>query len=73
MPMYEYACESCGSRFEKLVRRAEDVVDCPDCGDKHLRQEYSTFAARSSGMSQERSGGGCPAGMCRTPGICGRN
>jgi len=78
MPIYEYACESCGSKFEKLVRRSEDVLDsgCPSCGQKHLKQEYSTFAARGS-VGEEVSGpsemGGCPSGMCSTPGLCGRN
>jgi len=88
MPIYEYACESCGNKFEKLVRRSpgavtsEDVLEsgCPSCGQKHLKQEYSTFAARgSAGVGQEASMpsqagmGGCPAGMCGTPGLCGRN
>jgi len=79
MPIYEYVCESCETKFEKLVRRAEDVLEagCPDCGEKHLRQEYSTFAARSSASSSPEpcmpSGGGCGAGMCGTPGMCGMN
>lgn len=79
MPIYEYVCESCDTRFEKLVRRTEDVLEsgCPDCGKKHLRQEYSTFAARSSAASTASacmpSGGGCGAGMCGTPGVCGMN
>ncbi|HXJ37894.1 MAG TPA: zinc ribbon domain-containing protein [Bryobacteraceae bacterium] len=79
MPIYEYLCESCDTKFEKLVRRAEDVLEsgCPKCGQKHLRQEYSTFAARSSspgqGACEMPSGGGCGAGMCGTPGMCGMN
>ncbi|MGD1071664.1 MAG: zinc ribbon domain-containing protein [Bryobacteraceae bacterium] len=78
MPIYEYACESCGNKFEKLVRRSEDVLEsgCPSCGQKHLKQEYSTFAARASAGNPAPSPagmGGCPAGMCATPGLCGRN
>jgi putative FmdB family regulatory protein len=78
MPIYEYACESCGNKFEKLVRRSEDVLasGCPSCGQKHLKQEYSTFAAHG-GPDEKAAGpaemGGCPAGMCGTPGLCGRN
>jgi putative FmdB family regulatory protein len=78
MPIYEYLCESCGNKFEKLVRRSEDVLEsgCPSCGQKHLKQEYSTFAARA-GSEFSRPGpserGGCPSGMCATPGLCGRN
>jgi putative FmdB family regulatory protein len=78
MPIYEYLCQDCGNKFEKLVRRSDDAIEagCPSCGQKHLRQEYSTFAARGSDNSSSSSspmGGGCPAGMCQNPGVCGRN
>jgi putative FmdB family regulatory protein len=79
MPIYEYRCESCGDKFEKLVRRATDVMEtgCPSCGDKHLEQQYSTFAARG-GASTENTftpaqTRGCEGGMCSTPDLCGRN
>lgn len=76
MPIYEYQCESCGDKFEKLVRRTEDAIEagCPSCGEKHLRQEYSTFAARGgSSESSPNEMPSCPGGMCGTPGLCGRN
>lgn len=83
MPIYEYLCESCHNKFEKLVRRAEDALEagCPSCGDKHLSQQYSTFAARGSASSDacftpastRGDGGGCGSGMCGTPGFCSRN
>ncbi|NIV28223.1 MAG: zinc ribbon domain-containing protein, partial [Anaerolineae bacterium] len=34
MPVYEYRCELCGERFEKLVRsirREPPEVHCPAC------------------------------------------
>ncbi len=75
MPIYEYKCEDCGSRFEKLVRRTSDAaeLECPSCGQKHLRQELSTFAAQvSNGRSVDVPM--CPSGgPCRTPGACGMN
>lgn len=77
MPIFEYSCEACGTRFEKLVRRAgeTDGLECPSCGERHLKQELSTFAAHASsgGGKEQPMPGGCPAGMCRTPGLCGRN
>ena len=83
MPIYEYRCESCGDKFEKLVRRAEDALEagCPACGEKHLEQQYSTFAARGGSSdecftpaSTRGDGGGCGGGMCGMPGgMCGRN
>lgn len=47
MPIYEYRCEECGERFEKLVRRAEsdEPVRCPRCGAVETRRQFSSFAA----------------------------
>ncbi len=75
MPIYEYACEGCGNRFEKLVRRSNEQVECPSCQSQKLAQQYSTFAARANGMMREAAPkmGGCASGMCATPGLCGRN
>jgi putative FmdB family regulatory protein len=82
MPIYEYRCESCGNEFEKLVRRSTDVMEagCPSCGEKHLEQQYSRFAARggdgadhSFTPARTRMGeGGCGGGMCGG-GMCGQN
>lgn len=74
MPIYEYACQDCGTKFEKLMRRASDEIECPECRGKKLAQQWSTFAARANGVPKDAAPmGGCPAGMCQTPGLCGRN
>jgi putative FmdB family regulatory protein len=77
MPIFEYRCDDCGTTFEKLVRRAADQVLCPSCGQAHLTQEFSTFAAHSNGKSAGSSFDegmpSCPGGMCQTPDLCGRN
>lgn len=76
MPIFEYRCQDCGTRFEKLVRSSDaNGPECPSCGASRLNQELSTFAAHGGGARPEMrtGGGGCPAGMCRTPDLCGRN
>jgi putative FmdB family regulatory protein len=73
MPIFEYLCDGCGTKFEKLVRRSEDATLCPSCGDTHVTTQYSTFAARANGAAKEPSMGSCPSGMCQNPGFCGRN
>jgi len=75
MPIYEYRCEDCGNKFEKLVRRASDVpeIECPSCGQKHLAQELSTFAAHANGGAKAAEGPACPGGRCSNPGVCGMN
>ena len=33
MPLYEYACDSCGKRFERIQKFSDPpVAVCPDCG-----------------------------------------
>jgi putative FmdB family regulatory protein len=77
MPIFEYVCDDCGNKFEKLVRRSEskegsEGVACPSCGQEHLQQQYSTFAAHANGAAKDTMPS-CPSGMCGTPGLCGRN
>ena len=76
MPIYEYRCEDCGTKFEKLVRRMGGVPEqgCPSCGQMHLKQELSTFAAHANGRSKSAAEPMCPSGgVCPTPGMCGMN
>jgi putative FmdB family regulatory protein len=83
MPIYEYLCEDCGTKFEKLVRRMNGTkngasseaadVECPSCGQKHLKQELSTFAAHAGGSSKSAEAPVCPSGQCSNPGMCGMN
>jgi putative FmdB family regulatory protein len=73
MPIYEYRCEDCGTKFEKLVRRSDTELACPSCGQSHLNQELSTFAAHAGGTAPQPQMGGCGGGMCRMPDVCGRN
>jgi putative FmdB family regulatory protein len=33
MPLYEYQCDACGDRFEKIQKYSDPLVDvCPKCG-----------------------------------------
>lgn len=78
MPIFEYACDDCGTKFEKLVRRSAETheVECPSCGHNHLTTQYSTFAARAGKTkSTPQPAAGCGNGMCGTDfcqgGMCG--
>jgi putative FmdB family regulatory protein len=38
MPIYEYACESCGHHFDVKQRFSDDPISvCPECG-QHVRR-----------------------------------
>jgi putative FmdB family regulatory protein len=70
MPIYEYQCEECGTRHEKLVMaKGQDIV-CPKCASGKQTIQISVFSAsaKSGGGAAESSGGcGC------TPRGCGCN
>jgi len=77
MPIYEYLCQDCGTGFEKLVRASDPSEPaCPSCGKQEAERQLSTFAAHAGGSSKpvqyQQMGGGCPAGMCGNPNLCGR-
>ncbi len=48
MPIYEYVCDDCAGRFEKLARRMIDAdvpsPSCPHCGSERTRRVMSAFA-----------------------------
>ncbi|HPA15970.1 MAG TPA: zinc ribbon domain-containing protein [Desulfobacterales bacterium] len=47
MPIYEYQCESCQHRFEKLVfsEKDEKEISCPKCNSKQIKRIMSASAA----------------------------
>lgn len=50
MPIYEYQCEACGYRLEKLQKMSEDpLVDCPECRETKLRKLVSAAVFRLKG------------------------
>jgi putative FmdB family regulatory protein len=73
MPIFEYKCDDCGTKFEKLMRPSSDAPECPSCGQRHLTQEHSTFAAHANGGSKSDAMPSCPSGRCSNPGMCGMN
>ncbi len=81
MPVYEYYCPDCSTKFEKLtsISRAHEQPPCPSCHGGNTRKLLSTFASvRSGGGSSDdysapsvssSSGGGCAGcsgGSCST-------
>jgi len=49
MPLYEYQCQKCGHRFERIQRFSDAMVKkCPDCGGK-VEQLISAPAVQFKG------------------------
>ena len=50
MPIFEYACEECGTTFERLTLRPQLVVPtpCPQCGSTQTAKVFSTFSTQGN-------------------------
>lgn len=63
MPVYEYRCEQCGTRFEQFVHLSTDSSPkrCPRCGAAQTRKQFSIFstASTTSGTSSAPGPGQC--------------
>ena len=65
MPIYEYACQSCGNEFELLVR-SDTTLECPSCHSDHLDKQLSVFATAESASAPAPAFAG-PCGSCGNP------
>jgi putative FmdB family regulatory protein len=64
VPLYEFACDACGARFEKLTPPG-CTAPCPACGNERVTRVFSAIAAtgpdvgltgRAARESDERRG-----------------
>ncbi len=62
MPIYEYRCEKCGSKFEVFVRSSdsEEELRCEHCGHTGVKRVFSAFA--TSGETSSVGGGASSCG-----------
>jgi len=50
MPLYEYECDACGNRFEKIQKFSDPLADvCPKCGKGPVRKLLSSPAIQFKG------------------------
>jgi putative FmdB family regulatory protein len=50
MPIYEYQCDACGHRFERIQKFSDPPVDiCPTCGKRDIRKLLSSPAIQFKG------------------------
>ncbi len=80
MPLYEYMCSECNSKFEVLHKSStnKENIICPNCNSAQNKKLFSSFSASIS-SSQDRSSENCSTGSCGiektscTSGMCGLN
>jgi putative FmdB family regulatory protein len=70
MPIYEYYCRDCNTKFELLRTRsqADSPPVCKHCDGTHTTRTISLFAAHANGQALAGSSGGC--GSCTPSGAC---
>ena len=56
MPIYEYACKTCGKKSSRLVRQSDpqDSIRCKHCGSDQVERLLSRFALHKSESTRIR-------------------
>jgi putative FmdB family regulatory protein len=75
MPIYEYLCSECDSKFEQLrpLSQADKAAECPRC-HKPARRKISTFngfVTSGSGVPRGIAGNSGPSCSSCSSGNCG--
>ncbi len=81
MPIFEYKCSECESKFEILTKSNDDhKASCPECNSSKVKKIFSTFSASTGSVSYYDNS--CAAGKCNVDvpsvsgcasGMCGLN
>jgi putative FmdB family regulatory protein len=66
MPIYEYQCERCENRFEKIVSGPAAPL-CPSCNSADVHKLISRFAVSSTGAGARSSASVAACGTCGDP------
>jgi putative FmdB family regulatory protein len=69
MPLFEYKCTPCGTRFEFLVR-GDIAPACPACKSEQVEKQLSVFAVGASSPKASPMPAGSPCSSCQNPGAC---
>jgi putative FmdB family regulatory protein len=74
MPLYEYYCSECNTKFDALraMSKADDPIPCGHCESLHTARVISLFAAFSNGGAVAGTSGGCACGHAHACG-CGHH
>ena len=51
MPLFEYKCADCGSKFEELISGDDVKVFCPKCKSEKVDRQLSVFSSSGSSSS----------------------
>ena len=80
MPIYEYKCSKCNTKFDVLHKSTtiQEDVHCPVCDSKENQKLFSSFSSTTNNIVNN-SASDCQNGSCGLPenrcssGMCGLN
>ncbi|MBI4836938.1 MAG: zinc ribbon domain-containing protein [Candidatus Portnoybacteria bacterium] len=66
MPIYEFRCPRCKTKFEQLILKKSESAPCPKCGNKKTEKLFSAFCAKSSAgnIASGHHCHSCSSGTC---------
>jgi len=71
MPIYEYVCNDCQTRYERIVMSSSQKIECPKCASRRHTLQLSVFSAgkstngsTSATASFGSAGCGCTVSTC---------
>lgn len=74
MPIFEYECCKCCEKFERLIFRSDEPINCPKCDSGDVQKVMSVCGFKSGGdkgaastrtaSSGASSCSGCSGGSC---------
>lgn len=74
MPVFEYRCSECNTKFEVLHKSSKisEEVICPACNSNNNKKLFSTFSASITESTHCSGHGHCDVSSCGN-GSCGCN
>ncbi|MCJ7535799.1 MAG: zinc ribbon domain-containing protein [Anaerolineales bacterium] len=75
MPLYEYSCLDCHTKFDALrtFKEADELIACPDCESMDTARLLSLFFAHSDGRTITQSAPACTSCSTHACSTCGVN
>ena len=72
MPLYEYVCSACNTKFEELRKSSEmdDEIKCPKCGAENSSRVLSVFVSAPGGEGGSSVMPPCAGGSGNCSGCC---
>ncbi len=75
MPLYEYICSDCRTKFDTLrsISNADAPIACQDCQSENTSRMLSLFFAHSDGRTITQSAPACTSCSTHACSTCGVN